>query len=261
MLKPAFRELSAQACQLCPEWQQLPHGEWLKQQVEQALEPIWPRLFGYHLASYGSLASQLARPGCHIRHGVMVSPDMAHPVSAAVNTQHSGGAVKALGIQWPFAEHSLDAVVTALTIEYEADPHRLLRELTLSLRPDGYLILVGCNPFAPALLTGWWPRMQQRYPWPWCGRYFSRARVLDWLALLNFEVVLQPYVGASLLHPDWQPQPRWLGRLQQRLPGLGSLYVIVARKRELRLTPLRVKKREQKVAGLNLANQKNIAQQ
>lgn len=59
----------------------------------------------------------------------------------------------------------------------------------------------------------------------------SQTRVLDWLSLLNYEVLHQArFHGLS-----WQHKGNKF--LCTHLPALGCMSVIVARKRTLRLTP------------------------
>src|SRR5690606_41708112 len=58
---------------------------------------------------------------------------------------------------WPFAEGVLDGVMMIGQLEFERDPHQVLREISRSLIADGHLILAGFNPFSPATVTGLWP--------------------------------------------------------------------------------------------------------
>lgn len=237
LLKPALLEHTHQPPS---QWTQLAHGEWLLKQANQALKPVWPKLFGYHLASYGALAGALTSTESHIKHRCCVGPE---------STQ-----VIAKGSEWPFAEHSLDAIVSAVMLEYETDPHQVLRDLTHSLIADGHLVLLGMNPLSPAILPGVWPAGRRAYPW--AGRYFTRARVLDWLALLNYEVTDTRYFAPTWMWSKQEP-PGWgMTRLSEWLPGTQSMYLIVARKREYPLTPLKARKAAQqpKVRALQLAN-------
>lgn len=227
MLKPALGEKSVKAPQ---SWQQLPHGRWLQQQVEGVLTPHCGKLFGYHLARVGQLSAQLELPKLHIK----------HQFSLAARGQVD---VYAEAEYLPFAEASLDAVLMVGQLEFERDPHQVLREIARSLIADGYLLLAGFNPLSPARLTGLWPGQGERYPW--CGRYFTRARVLDWLALLNFEVVETGYLAPGMLIESLTPPERGLAALTRAIPQLGSMYFMVARKRQFPLTLVRYRKKQQ----------------
>ncbi|CAI8157171.1 class I SAM-dependent methyltransferase [Pseudidiomarina mangrovi] len=221
MIKPALRQLIPAAPQ---HWSQLPHGHWLRQQVSQALAPHCSKIFGYHLARVGALAADLTLPELRVKHQFSINSQA--PAEVITDLHH-----------WPFAEHSLDAVLLVNQLEFDTDPHQLLREATHSLIADGYLLVVGMNPISPALLTGIWPGRIDSYPWN--GRYFTRARVSDWLSLLNYQLIASEYIAPSLLI-DALPNPSaGLTRINRLLPQLGSMYVLVARKRQYPLTVVR----------------------
>lgn len=224
MTKPAIRRLIPAPPQ---QWSQMPHGHWLREQVSRALAPHCSKIFGYHLARVGALAADMPLPELRVKHQFSLQPQA--PAEVITDLHH-----------WPFAEHSLDAVLLINQLEFDPDPHQLLREATHSLIADGYLLLVGMNPLSPALFTGIWPGRIDSYPWN--GRYFTRARVSDWLALLNYELVAAEYIAPSLLI-DALPNPTTgLLGLSRIAPALGSMYVLVARKRHYPLTVIRQKR-------------------
>lgn len=238
MTKPAIRQLIPSPPQ---HWSQLPHGHWLRQQVSQALAPHCSKIFGYHLARVGPLAADLALPELRVKH--QFSLQSQAPAEVITDLHH-----------WPFAEHSLDAVLLVNQLEFDADPHQLLREATHSLIADGYLLLVGMNPLSPALLTGIWPGRIDSYPWN--GRYFTRARVIDWLALLNYQLIAAEYLAPSLLIDAFATPTTGLQRISRIAPQLGSMYLLVARKRQYPLTLIRQKRavKTPQGASLPLAN-------
>jgi SAM-dependent methyltransferase len=180
------------------------------------------------LVHVGQLSQQLNLPDLRVR----------HQFSAA--TRGTADVITDLEY-WPFAERSLDAILLTAKLEFERDPHQVLREMSRSLVNDGHLIIAGFNPFSFAMLTGFWPGQGQRYPWQ--GRYFSKMRVHDWLALLNFEIISSDYIAPSLLIEKLQPADRGLRKLYSWLPQVGSMYYIIARKREFPLTTIRWSKR------------------
>ena len=234
MTKPAIRQLIPMAPQ---HWSQMPHGHWLRQQVSNALAPHCSKIFGYHLARVGALAADLALPELRVKH--QFSLQTSAPAEFITDLHH-----------WPFAEHSLDAVLMINQLEFDADPHQLLREATHSLIADGYLLLVGMNPLSPALLTGIWPGRIDSYPWN--GRYFTRARVSDWLALLNFELIASEYIAPSLLIDALPHASAGLLRLSRLLPLVGSMYLLVARNRHYPLTVVRQKRARKTTHGATL---------
>jgi SAM-dependent methyltransferase len=234
MTKPAIGQLIPAAPQ---HWSQMPHGHWLREQVSRALAPHCSKIFGYHLARVGALAADMPLPELRVKH--QFSLQTQAPAEVIIDLHH-----------WPFAEHSLDAVLLINQLEFDADPHQLLREATHSLIADGYLMLVGMNPLSPALLTGIWPGRIDSYPWN--GRYFTRARVSDWLALLNYELIASEYIAPSLMI-DALPNPSTgLLRISSVVPMLGSMYVLVARKRRYPLTVVRHKRAIKAAHGASL---------
>jgi SAM-dependent methyltransferase len=225
MLKPARREKATKAPL---NWQQLPHGLWLKQQLSEALAPHTAKMFGYYSARLGHLAAQLELPELRLQHDFSVARDAEPKVRAELE-------------YLPFAESALDAVFLVGQLEFERDPHQVLREVSRSLIADGYAVIAGFNPLSPALLAGLWPSNVRQLPW--CGRYFTKARVCDWLSLLNFEVVASGYVGPTMMWSATKRPDFGLARLSQIAPPLRSMYYLVARKREFPLTVVRVRQR------------------
>jgi SAM-dependent methyltransferase len=84
----------------------------------------------------------------------------------------------------PFAALSTDLVVLPHVLEFETDPHQVLREVERILIPEGQLIIAGFNPYSL------WGLQRRRRPgdYPWNGSYLSITRLRDWLQLLGFEV-------------------------------------------------------------------------
>ena len=237
MLKPARREKVTKAPS---NWQQLPHGLWLKQHLSEALAPHTAKMFGYYSARLGHLAAQLELPELRLQHDFSVAADAEPKIRAELE-------------HLPFAESTLDAVFLVGQLEFERDPHQVLREVSRSLIADGYVVIAGFNPLSPALLAGLWPTNLQQLPW--CGRYFTKARVYDWLSLLNFEVIASGYAGATLMWSATKSPDFGLARLSQMLPPVRSMYYLVARKREFPLTVVRVRQRAKpRMSSMPVAN-------
>ena len=154
----------------------------------------------------------------------------------------------------PFAKRSVDIAVLSHVLEHAKDPHQVLREADRCLAFDGYLVVTAYNPTALATLTGAWPKYMNRAPWN--GRYFTRRRVEDWLALLNYEVLAHGYIGNRALvwttdrseagEPGPESERFWHFSQQttapdnplcRLIPWLRCGYFLVARKRVFPLTP------------------------
>lgn len=104
----------------------------------------------------------------------------------------------------------------------------MLREADRVLIDDGWLVISGFNPLSLMGLRKLVPVLR-RTP-PYNSRMFTMMRQLDWLSLLNFEVL--SYGGFQVL-----PRARKGGvLLSTHLPALGCMQFIVARKRTIPLT-------------------------
>ena len=85
----------------------------------------------------------------------------------------------------PIANASVDLVVMPHVLEFNDDPHQILREVERILIPEGQVIVIGFNPLS---LWGVKRRFDRSGEFPWNGSYLSLNRLKDWLKLLGFEV-------------------------------------------------------------------------
>ncbi|BDM64070.1 type 11 methyltransferase [Shewanella sp. NFH-SH190041] len=207
-------------------WQDFPNGEHIKQQVELAMAPWWPRIFGYHLLKLGPLSAEVDSQACTILHQFSV-----------FDTQ--GAALRGDIAQLPLQHASVDAVLANFVLEFEANPYQVLREVDRVLISGGQLILTGFNPLSMAFAGKLLPRYQGCLPW--CGHFFLPSRVKDWLALLGYQVICDERLLYHPLFGAMDNATRWQQALASWLPGAGSLYLIIARKLESPLTPIREK--------------------
>ncbi|QTF07413.1 class I SAM-dependent methyltransferase [Brenneria izadpanahii] len=203
-------------------WNDISWGGYYRESLEQALLPWWPKLFGFHLLKIGPLSAEISITDCPISHQVNVAPD-GERVQVIADPHHL-----------PFAEKSVDACLLAQTLSYSADPHRILREVDRVLIDDGWLILSSFNPVSLLGIAKLIPGLNKRQPY--CSRMFTQMRIIDWLSLLNYEVMHH----ASLQVTPWRKNK---GKLNKHFPVFGCLSLIVARKRTIPLsfTPMRAR--------------------
>lgn len=131
-----------------------------------------------------------------------------------------------------------DAVLLPHTLEYEPDPHEILREVGRVLAGEGHLIVLGFRPFSSWGMRNLFAR--DGFP-PGTERLIGERRLRDWLKLLGFEIVDSRRYLFTL--PWGAPQPTshsFMERTGETMwPMFAGGYLIKARKRVYTLTPIR----------------------
>ena len=139
---------------------------------------------------------------------------------------------------------SVDAVLLPHTLEFEPDPHEVLREVDRVLAGEGHVLILGFDPTGPWALRHYVAR--EGFP-PGLLHLLSRGRLRDWLRLLGFDVleirrfVHAPPIESLTTGAFARALEHTFGR---HLDGrLGSAYLLKARKRVYSLTPIRPRRR------------------
>ncbi|MGB1261351.1 MAG: class I SAM-dependent methyltransferase [Cognaticolwellia sp.] len=211
-------------------WQHLPNGELILANINQTLASWWPKFFGYHLMKIGALSAEIDSDHSPIKHQLSLSQ------------QGETADVIADIDDLPLLEHSVDVCVLAHALEFALDPHHVVREANRVLIPNGYLVITGFNPFSFVGLNKFIPYRRKQMPWN--ERLFSPMRVKDWLHLMGYEIQLdQRFLHSSLSRKITQGviSQQWRKIAARYFPSFGSVYVIVAKKRLLPLTPIKAK--------------------
>lgn len=213
-------------------WLEKPLGRRLLKTERAELEKILPGLFGYHLVQLGAV-----RKGTDL----LSSSRIWHRVVLETGTwpEAQPPSLLSRADALPFASASIDGMVLPHVLEYEANPHQVLREVQRVLVPYGTLVILGFNPWS---FWGLWRLLlYRRGRVPWCGRFYSLTRIRDWLALLGFEVVkLRHFLfRPPLQHRRLMRRLRFLEVVGQRCcPFLAGGYAVVAKKQVIRLNPV-----------------------
>lgn len=205
-------------------WYNSSLGQLLVQQIQQALQPVLDRCFGYFAVQIGDghVDAELLQ-AARVRHVFTLDQQLAD--------------ICANSDSLPIATDSLDLVLLWHSLSGHADPHALLREADRVLIPAGKLILVDFNPFS---LWGLRRLLQFHPSGPWRGQYFSRRRLHDWLKLLGFEGYCNQSIYYGLPRRRGAlTSPRWEALMRRLLPGFGALNIMVYEKRMTPITPYR----------------------
>ena len=232
-MKPA---LAFRQPQYPTSWKNLPNGDVILTAIDEILQPWWQKFFGYHLLKLGALSHEISCYASPIKHQVCCSPYISAKNENCI--PHIIGELDDL----PILEHSVDVCLVSHVLEFSFDPHHVIREANRTLIPNGYLIITGFNPLSLAGLNRAIPHRKKHSPWN--EQFFSPMRVKDWLHLMGFEILSDErclYSSLAGTVSKGGASKYWRKFAGNYLTSLGSIYVIIAKKRVLPLTPIKPK--------------------
>ena len=210
------------------EWYQTEAGKLVSQAIEQHLWRITACIFGYHAVQIGDLfAENNLLKKCTI------------PAQTCLDRAVSANVISSPAAL-PISNDCIDLFVLPHTLDFTEKPHEILREVERCLVPEGYIVVIGFNPFS--FYGAWKLALFRKNVAPWNANFYSMRRLRDWSSLLGLEET-EVHYAAHL--PPFKRIQAWkkmqsLGRtMQYHAPRTGGIYVFVARKRVARLTPLK----------------------
>ena len=212
------------------EWFRGTAGKSLLNAEKKLLREELPNLFGYHIIQMGSLEDENFLSSSRISHRVLFD--------LLPQDSHTPGNPVCHSSYLPIDANSVDVVLLPHVLEFEEDPHEILREIERILIGEGHLLIMGFNPLS---LWGLWHAM---FAWrenpPWSGHFYRSARVRDWLGLLGFDVIKTRHLFfRPPVRTNWiMNRLGFLEKLGNYLwPWLGGTYLIIGKKRLMPLTP------------------------
>ena len=224
------------------DWYQTHLGQLLAEAETECLNEVLPDLFGFHLLQIGAHGSEVLCQASRITHQIHLESDAPQRTSGIYG--HAS--------RLPFANESIDVCVVSHSLEFDEDPHAILREIDRVLIPEGHIVVLGFNPYScwgvNRLFRAW--RKQQ----PWQGQFYGRARLKDWLSVLGFDCT---YTNGLFFRPPVQHQKfmQKLAFMEKYIPAwlnfIAGGYVVVARKRTSTLTPIGPRWRTQRKKMVN----------
>lgn len=232
-------------------------GQRLAKSEKQILDEFLPDLFGYYLLQCGcpEIKAQQGAGNWLVSSRVSVRFCMDYDINQGVSCQSNLAHL-------PIKDDSLDIVILPHVLDFSAEPHQVLREAERVLIAEGHVVILGFNPWSIWQIFRiflFWTKQA-----PWNARFLSASRVMDWLALLGFDVV---QCKGYFHQPPLQNEKiiKKLGFIEKLglrfWPKLGAGYVLVARKRVETLTPIRPswRSRRQVIAsGLETINRNKL---
>jgi SAM-dependent methyltransferase len=207
------------------EWLQSTHGKYLLGREQAFIDRAVTDIFGFH-------AAQLGLPEYELLHASRI------PLRVVAG-QETGSQVMACMEELPFDTSSMDLVLLPHVLEFNENPHQILREVERIMMPGGHVIITGFNPRS---LWGLRRKLGSKSGYPWCGKFIALPRIKDWLALLGLEVV----GGRFACYAPPFANPGWLSRMRFMEPAgdrwwavCGGVYFLQAIKRVPGVRPIK----------------------
>ncbi|MCF7987434.1 MAG: class I SAM-dependent methyltransferase [Methylovulum sp.] len=154
--------------------------------------------------------------------------------------------IQAKAFSLPLKNDSVDMIIVPHLLEFDSYRFQTMREIERVLKPEGVVLIMNFNPWSI------WIRYQ--YLWErkmansWRGHFISRARVLDWLKLLNFEVTVSSEFFLDTVKTTH-------GKFIRGGSSFSSTaYAVKAIKRRYNLIPLTPVKEEARLVLINTVN-------
>lgn len=205
-------------------------GQALLAEEKDHLDEILPNLFGYHIAQIGDLAGE----------SLIINSRISHQMQFNIipSEKNKSEGLVCRSSQLPIEANSIDVVLLPHVLEFEDDPHEVLREIERILIGEGHIVLLGFNPLS---IWGLWHLLLAwRQEPPWSGHFYSPTRIRDWLGLLGFDIVKMQsiYFRPPTRSKTLIKRLAFLEKLgNYAFPWFGATYLIVGKKRLLPLTP------------------------
>lgn len=141
----------------------------------------------------------------------------------------------------PLAPDSVDLIVLHHTLEYAHHPQHALQAAFDALMPEGRLFIWGFNPHS---LWGMYKLAGQLPPILHHGQWHYISTVIHWLNQFNMQIETHKYCFFRPPVRSAYHLQKWLflesvGQLA--FPWGGALYLLIARKRVLHVTPLKTR--------------------
>lgn len=145
--------------------------------------------------------------------------------------------INAKAFNLPIQTESIDMIILPHLLEFDAQRFQTMREINRVLKPGGELIILNFNPFSLTVRSQFlWDR---KFADSWRAHFISRTRILDWLKLMNFEVLATVEFGLDTFKITY-------GVPKLCTSSLFSIaYAIKAVKRQYSLIPLTPVRQEQ----------------
>jgi SAM-dependent methyltransferase len=207
-------------------WHAKKFGQYLLDSELKLLEESCADLAGYRIMHLGLMGQHCALQRFEQLHQFYIRPRRN-------DLPFESNLVVAANEDLPLPSDIVDVAILQHALEYSSLPQSVLAETARVLAPGGHLILFVYNPLGPMGLLKWPMRLLTQRP-EYQFFHLRKSRVVDWLSLLNCEVMgvhngayHLPIGGAGCFRDDtvWQKMCEKIGS------PWGNFYMIHAVKR------------------------------
>jgi SAM-dependent methyltransferase len=215
-------------------------GQYVQTWEQRTLDTLVADIFGFNAVQVGFPQLDFLRANrmpfrfhCCDREGVTVKSDPRH---------------------LPFATNSIDLVILPHLLEFNDNPHQILREVERILVPEGSVVVTGFNPYSLWGMRRLLARRSGRPPFQ--GRYLGVPRLRDWFTLLGFETRNADFgcYVPPVRQEKWLKRWRFMDKAGSRWwPIAGSVYALQGIKRQQGMRPITPKWHDRKAAARALA--------
>ncbi|MCW8930226.1 MAG: class I SAM-dependent methyltransferase, partial [Gammaproteobacteria bacterium] len=128
------------------EWYSTDLGQALLVKEKESLAQLLDQIFGYNLLQLGCI--DISSNSKSFASDSRTSYQFI--LESVANTNQANACTQLLSNfeQLPIQTHSIDAVILPHTLEFEQNPHQILREVERILVAEGKAIFLGFNPFS-----------------------------------------------------------------------------------------------------------------
>ncbi|MCU7800052.1 MAG: class I SAM-dependent methyltransferase [gamma proteobacterium symbiont of Lucinoma myriamae] len=245
--------------QMVCNWYSSDLGQALLSSEKYHLNKQLDQIFGYNLLQFGCLDEfELSTKSRTLYQYMLESPGNVKQKAQVYQKKSCTHVITGFD-NLAIKNQSVDVVILPHTLEFERNPHQILREVERILVAEGKAVFLGFNPFSLwGLWHKYWELKSRTFsnktnkkindssdnlvPLPSCGHLISQKRLRDWLKLLGFDIehiseyFYRPPVSSSVLLTQFEFM-EYAGQFSKLLPAGG--YLLVATKRVSTLTPIR----------------------
>jgi SAM-dependent methyltransferase len=222
------------------DWFASPQGQYLLLREQDFFDQTVSDIFGFNAVQLGLTEFEFLRASRMPLRAVAGNRAGLRACKSADGDKSANYAkVRLIMDELPFESGSLDMVVMPHVLEFNENPHQILREVERVLMPEGHVIIAGFNPRS---LWGVRRAFGSKMGYPWRGNFISLPRIKDWLALLGFEVVSGRFAcyAPPLLNPKLIQRMRFMEPAGDRWWAVcGGVYFLQAIKRVPGMRPIK----------------------